>query len=667
MSGRRPKRQKPSAVHLREWARMRQEADEMGLDPSVLADLEGKYDFLGEDELGFEMPPALPTNFEEHYGNTPLKKFPVGPPPRREDPMVDNPIREKPPAPKKRPRDWDATFRDAYAGYKVAEGTGKYIKNITKGDQRKHLRKKIAAERGYEEGKMSKEEEWDLNDAVIDQDIRNNARYGSEFYHSVAAVPGLGIPAIALGELMQGAGELEVASKRGIRNGDRKYASAMDQIYGIAGIPYQGDKMFPFVGHKGDWQPQGNYNEATPLDMMDPGGVFATSYTFMTDQMDEDWNKLDYVWSKPNTKGMKTEKDLLGWLEKNPILYQRFFEGRGTNEAARAKTEAEKQAAIEKHNARLLKVKERGLIGHMTPLDAERLFEREEALDETMDSFGDELDRSKYYVNGMPPLPGSVMYALGKDESFYGDPLWLSNSSQPNMFPTGSRYSRHILDRGEFGRGMIPDGLSERFSSLYGVNGLNRALMVDPSITRQPVDFLSRTTRVTDMYMPRRFLSNPAALERTTPAKYASNPIPQTFHSNAFLAESDHGGQATITYDVSQNPAIGVVQPTGGSALGIAQERRTQIEDTPYIIPAGNEALTWTAEVGSLIPKDRDAKDDAGLQNEADKDNQVPMPEINAANARNPQAPVIMPKKDPNAATLPKPAGEPISGGMASR
>ncbi len=372
-------------------------------------------------------------------------------------------------------------------------------------------------------------------------------------------------------------------------------------------------------------------NDPKTKDMLD---VWANAYEYATSDMDEDWYELPYAWSKIDISKLKTEAQMLEYFQRSDDhQYQVYLNQAQLETGDKPKGEWDNW---------YLRAKNEGLIGKQTPYAIEQLFRDDYKKQRLLDDM-EEAANEPYRINEQQALPGSAVYGYGDDRYYYGDSDY-NPRSEPVYIPrsdfqdAGNRFQREPRYR--------DDDLETR--PIKHLNSKNTALTVPLEEVRRN---RQNVNRVSGQGLPPPEAFRARGYEPPVPiyssagtARYV-NPTP--------YRELDADAQVHGTYDSSANPSFASAVAPSGQHTQLPKLPPSALSENPFLVGIGDDEHTGKILIGTEISNE-DYGTNTGAPNQTP--DLVPVESVNAANEKNPQAPVIEVEKPvaaPGVATLP--------------
>lgn len=418
---------------------------------------------------------------------------------------------------------------------------------------------------------------------------------------------------------MRGLGAIKEAGENAKDDGDDAARTAIAHLTKIVGA----DEV---LGQNWRGRSKGRPTSIIHTKSKDMTDIWANGFEYATSDMDDDWLELPYGWSTIDTSKMKTESQMLEFYQRNnDYQYQVYLN--------RAQLETGDKPKGE-WDSWYLRAKEEGLVGKQTPYAIEQLyaddFKKQTAVDAT-----DEAVNSQRRVNGQDALPGSAVYDYGDDRYYYGDRNFRVDSKpvyQPQKHPRQEGLLESRLRRDKFD----DDGLESR--PMAHLNSKNTSLTVNQREIRD-----RRTSRMlpeTRMPPPEAFRARgyeppKAQIYSSAGAARYVNPTP--------YRELDADAQSHVSYDPSNNVSMAAAAVPSGKQTEVAKVDPSSLSETPFLVGIGSDEHTGKIRIGTEINND-----DYGATSDGstDQPQKTPTENINAANEKNPQAPIVQ-REDP--------------------
>lgn len=378
--------------------------------------------------------------------------------------------------------------------------------------------------------------------------------------------------------------------------------------------------------NSGKGRPRSKVDQKGQKDIYD---VWAGAYEFAVSDMEDEWYKQPYIWSTIDTSRLKSEAQMMEYFQRNnDHAYQVWLN--------RAQLENGDSPKGEWDNW-YLKAKNEGLIGKQTPYAIEKLFAEDYRKQTALDALA-ELQKTNYRVNGQDALPGSAVYEYGNDRFYYGDSDY-NPRSEPVYVPERHAHQDGILDNYTKRQRFEDDSLESR--PLRHMNSKNTTLTIPDSDVRD-----RRTTRqLPEQRLPPSEAFMSRGFEPPRSELYSSAGAARYVNSTPYR-ELDADRQMHATYDPSANVAVAAAVNPSGKHTVVEKDPVVTLSDAPNLVGIGSDEHTGRINIGTEI-NNTDYGTSTGASTEQPV--MVPVDGINAANARNPQAPVV--KEDPSKQT----------------
>jgi len=517
----------------------------------------------------------------------------------------------------------------AYGAYSIAKSAIDSIKQSQGSDRTIYGKVKaeyLAARPGIDPDNMTQEQQWEL------ADITRNARWDQAekdsqgFLDALPKVGDIDTPALAK---MAGTLVTKYAKWADQANveGPRASYRALDILARRAGI----DPSL-LRNETGAWYAKGARGPMKVRAKDRSGGaensVYEQAFEYATSGMKDGWTEVPYSWSRPNAEGMKTEKEMLDWYSADGFeKYKRYLGGiqyaQGIN-----------QSYAERDQNWINRAEREGLLGKLTPFAIAQRYEQEAERLKDMEDFVAAFERENVAINGIEPLDGSAVYGYGEDVHYYGDPSF-NLRSEPVSIPERSRWEGTAVDR-QFAHRRLEDDSP----TLTHVNSKNTTLTV-PHPEVHSAHRAGRGGQVrTPMASESATMHHPSTQQRapggvTGPSRYMEHTPSDHYMSDA----ASH-----VTYDPSVNPGVCCAVVPSGEHTEIPREANASLSENAFLVGIGDDEHTTRVNIGTMINNEDYGSSGA----EVEQPEQVPVEEVNAANATNPQAPIIKDKPQAN-------------------